>query len=223
MREGRGVWRSRGLTVWDQERTIILSCWDIWWPVLSFFTLDTGFKSPQDDYGSTNAGRPIVNWNTQDNWLFQKSQFSLRSRRLEVVGERENGRARGRHACPLLQSACYAGYQSQFFRTFCFVNSTRYVYHPNARSARLKFVVTVMEENVDHAHCGFWYVQKVWGWGGMWLSLVNWKYYYSSIQMVAHWYVWLLILVYSLLYMYIINFGSIFFFFQIYIVLVTSI
>ena len=27
---------------------------------------------------------------------------SLRSRRLEVVGERENGRARGRHACLLL-------------------------------------------------------------------------------------------------------------------------
>ena len=26
---------------------------------------------------------------------------SLRSRRLQVVGERENGRARGRHACPL--------------------------------------------------------------------------------------------------------------------------
>ena len=28
--------------------------------------------------------------------------FSLRSRRLEVVGKRENGRARGRHACLLL-------------------------------------------------------------------------------------------------------------------------
>lgn len=27
--------------------------------------------------------------------------------------------------------------------------------HPNARSARLKFVVTAMEENVDHAYCGF--------------------------------------------------------------------
>ena len=27
---------------------------------------------------------------------------SLRSRRLEVAGERENGRARGRHACLLL-------------------------------------------------------------------------------------------------------------------------
>ena len=27
---------------------------------------------------------------------------SLRSRRLEVVGERKNGRARGRHACLLL-------------------------------------------------------------------------------------------------------------------------
>ena len=45
---------------------------------------------------------------------------SLRSRRLEVAGERENGRARGRHArgsfsrarfllCPLLPSACYPG------------------------------------------------------------------------------------------------------------------
>ena len=40
-------------------------------------------------------------------WAFKAS---LRSRRLEVVGERENGRARGRHAkCPLLPSACYAG------------------------------------------------------------------------------------------------------------------
>ena len=56
---------------------------------------------------------------------------SLRSRRLEVVGERENGRTQGRRArgegtlplpsrvffshnrfflCPLLPSACYAGY-----------------------------------------------------------------------------------------------------------------
>ena len=45
--------------------------------------------------------------------------------------------------------------------------------HPNARSARLKFVVTAMEENVDHAYCGFSYAQKVQGWGGMWLSLVK--------------------------------------------------
>ena len=54
------------------------------------------------------------------------SVFSLCSRRLEVVCERENRRARGRHArvsprrvsrsrapvfflCPLLPSACYAG------------------------------------------------------------------------------------------------------------------
>ena len=36
------------------------------------------------------------------------------------------------------------------------------------------------------------------------------KHYYSSIQTVAHWYVWLLTLVYSLLYMYILNFGSMF-------------
>ena len=54
---------------------------------------------------------------------------SLSSRRFEVVGERENGRARGRHTggvsslpsgvsfsrarfflCPLLPNACYAGY-----------------------------------------------------------------------------------------------------------------
>ena len=36
---------------------------------------------------------------------------SLRSRRLEVVGERENGRARARFfLCPPLPSACYAGY-----------------------------------------------------------------------------------------------------------------
>ena len=55
--------------------------------------------------------------------------YSLCSRRLDVVGERENGRTRGRHAggeeapsplaclllarpfflCPLLSSACYAG------------------------------------------------------------------------------------------------------------------
>ena len=47
---------------------------------------------------------------------------SLRSRRLEVVGTRKNGRARRRHPsrvslaharspfCPLLPSACYAGY-----------------------------------------------------------------------------------------------------------------
>ena len=177
MREGRGVWRLRGLTVWDQERTIILSCWDIWWPVLSFFTLDTSFKSLQDVYGSIKTGRAIVNWNTQDNWLsLQNSPFSLRSRRLEVVGERENGRVRGRHECPLLQSACMLRRLSQsVFLYIFFANGTRYVYHPNARSARLKFVVTVMEENVDHAHCGLWYAQKVRGWGGMWLSLVKKK------------------------------------------------
>ena len=33
---------------------------------------------------------------------------SPRSRRLEIVGTRKNGRARRRH--PLLPSACYAGY-----------------------------------------------------------------------------------------------------------------
>ena len=54
---------------------------------------------------------------------------SLRSRLLEVVGEKENGRARGRHergvvrvsfsrarffVCPLLPSACFAGYDNHF-------------------------------------------------------------------------------------------------------------
>ena len=34
---------------------------------------------------------------------------SLRSRRLEVVGERENGRARGRHACLLLARPFFLG------------------------------------------------------------------------------------------------------------------
>ena len=34
--------------------------------------------------------------------LSRKLIISLRSRRLEVVGERENGRARGRQACLLL-------------------------------------------------------------------------------------------------------------------------
>ena len=34
----------------------------------------------------------------QQEWQNRKETSSLRSRRLEVVGERENGRARGRHA-----------------------------------------------------------------------------------------------------------------------------
>ena len=38
----------------------------------------------------------------QQEWQNRKEISSLRSRRLEVVGERENGRARGRHACLLL-------------------------------------------------------------------------------------------------------------------------
>ena len=53
--------------------------------------------------------------------------LSLRSRRLELVGARKNGRARRRHFlaracslfCPLLPSACYAGYFSfDIFPTF---------------------------------------------------------------------------------------------------------
>ena len=55
--------------------------------------------------------------------VLARPMTSLHSRRLEVVGERESGRSRGRHArgvsfsrarfflCPLLPSACYAGYQ----------------------------------------------------------------------------------------------------------------
>ena len=35
-------------------------------------------------------------------WWINQPVHSLRSRRLEVAGERENGRARGRHACLLL-------------------------------------------------------------------------------------------------------------------------
>ena len=38
--------------------------------------------------------------------LYIKNLVSLRSRRLEVMGERENGRAQGRHG----PNACSAGY-----------------------------------------------------------------------------------------------------------------
>ena len=70
---------------------------------------------------------------------------------------------------------CLFRSHSQFFCTFFLpmVPDTYTGMHPNARSARLKFVVTAMEENVDHAYCGFSYAQKVRGWGGMWLSLVK--------------------------------------------------
>lgn len=70
---------------------------------------------------------------------------------------------------------CLFRSHSQFFCTFFLpmVPDTYTGMHPNARSARLKFVVTAMEENVDHAYCGFSYAQKVQGWGGMWLSLVK--------------------------------------------------
>ena len=63
---------------------------------------------------------PVISDNSVVISFFCFSLFtSLRSRRLEVVGERENGRVRGRHArvsfsravffsCPLLPS--YAGY-----------------------------------------------------------------------------------------------------------------
>ena len=79
----------------------------------------------------------ILNWDTIVYLLpFQPldlSTCSLRSRRLEIVGERENGGARGRHAClllarpfflcPLLPSACYAGYLHgsalHYIRRYC--------------------------------------------------------------------------------------------------------
>ena len=55
------------------------------------------------------VGRWVVNVNKLLGLI-----ISLRSRRLEVVGTRKNGRARRRHARslfrPLLPSACYAGY-----------------------------------------------------------------------------------------------------------------
>lgn len=70
---------------------------------------------------------------------------------------------------------CLFRSHSQFFCTFFLpvVPDTYTGMHPNARSARLKFVLSAMEENVDHAYCGFSYAQKVQGWGGMWLSLVK--------------------------------------------------
>ena len=72
------------------------------------------------------AGKPLLSLGNIS-CFSQAVRASLRSRRLEVAGERENGRARGRHArgegasrvsfsrariflCPLLPSACYAGY-----------------------------------------------------------------------------------------------------------------
>ena len=59
-----------------------------------------------------------------ENRTFSFKNASLRSRRLEVIGERQNGRTRGRHAggvsfsharlflCSLLPSACYVGYKN---------------------------------------------------------------------------------------------------------------
>ena len=64
---------------------------------------------------------------TQDNPLLEQQIYyirfsksvtiSLRSRRLEVAGKRENGRASRAPVvflCPLLPSACYAGYITIF-------------------------------------------------------------------------------------------------------------
>ena len=70
---------------------------------------------------SLNSLVAFLELEKKDNVRKKLTSHSLRSRRLEVVGERENGRARGRHArgvsfsrarfflCPLLLSACHAG------------------------------------------------------------------------------------------------------------------
>ena len=54
--------------------------------------------------------------------LFRFIIFSLRSRRLEVVGERENGRARGRHACLLLARSLFSC--AHYFQVFIFCSQT---------------------------------------------------------------------------------------------------
>jgi len=59
---------------------------------------------------------------------------SLRSRHLEVVGERENGRARGRHACPL---ACLL-----FSRAFFLV--------PTTSDRLLRSLASVIKSNLQH-------------------------------------------------------------------------
>ena len=79
-----------------------------------------------------NPGLTLTGVRTTEPSRTFTDNHSLRSRRLEVVGERENGRARGRHergvvscrvvrvcfsrvrvfVCPLLPSACYAGYDN---------------------------------------------------------------------------------------------------------------
>ena len=76
--------------------------------------------------------------------------FSLRSRRLEVVGERENRRTRGRHArvdffslarffsCPLLTSPCYAGYFGLFFDNFTPDKCTRLCFQRSINSTNPK-------------------------------------------------------------------------------------
>ena len=46
------------------------------------------------------TSRQKQNTSRQNQKPHGKTKYSLRSRRLEVMGERENGRARGRHASP---------------------------------------------------------------------------------------------------------------------------
>ena len=96
------------------------------WPITANITNRTAFP-----VWKTNKKKrfELVSYGMGSNfWLTFYTQYkspdwlihtSLRSRRLEVVGERENGRAWGRHAkgfscarfflCPLLPSACYVG------------------------------------------------------------------------------------------------------------------
>ena len=77
-----------------------------------------------------NPGLALTGVRTTEPSRTFTDNHSLRSRRLEVVGDRENGRARGRHGevscrvvrvsfsrarffvCPLIPSACYAGYDN---------------------------------------------------------------------------------------------------------------
>ena len=75
------------------------------------------WNDPREIFAWMHASRLIGSLLERE---FNHVRSSLRSRRLEVAGEREKGRARGRHArafsrarfflCPLLPSACYAGY-----------------------------------------------------------------------------------------------------------------
>ena len=87
------------------------SIWDKVYLRCSYFTFGNRLKNinmsvvAYYNYRSkgTRAGEVETLFRASNTWQFQ---YSLRSRRLEVVDERENGRAQGRQAhfflCPLL-------------------------------------------------------------------------------------------------------------------------